>query len=183
MEAFWCKGYEATSLNDLMSATGLHKGSLYQAFGDKHSLFLAALKRYLDNMRRQKNELLKQARTPVEGLRNVAHGMIDMADGDSECPKGCMAINALVEMAPHDPDVQQIMSDHIARIRSSVETAVSQGQGSGQIRSKLSPEVITSLITTFIAGLGATMKGPLSKAQAHKLLDAQFDVILGVGSE
>ena len=51
MQAFWAKGYEATSLADLMAATGLHKGSLYQAFGDKHSLFIRALNRYLEEMR------------------------------------------------------------------------------------------------------------------------------------
>ena len=47
MHAFWQRGYEATSLADLMEATGLQKGSLYKAFGDKHSLFMQALNRYL----------------------------------------------------------------------------------------------------------------------------------------
>ena len=44
MDAFWAKGFEATSMTDLCNCTGLHKGSLYQAFGDKHTLFLKALK-------------------------------------------------------------------------------------------------------------------------------------------
>ena len=52
MRAFWARGYEATSMADLMAATGLHKGSLYQAFGDKHALFIEALKRYLGEMAR-----------------------------------------------------------------------------------------------------------------------------------
>ena len=51
MKAFWANGYEATSLADLVSVTGLHKGSLYQAFGDKHSLFVQTLNRYLQNTR------------------------------------------------------------------------------------------------------------------------------------
>ena len=48
MDAFWQKGYEATSLSDLCTCTGLHKGSLYQAFGDKHQLFMRALLHYAD---------------------------------------------------------------------------------------------------------------------------------------
>ena len=48
MDAFWAKGFEATSMTDLCSCTGLHKGSLYQAFGDKHTLFMNALKHYSD---------------------------------------------------------------------------------------------------------------------------------------
>ena len=65
MHAFWARGYEATSMTDLIAATGLHKGSLYQAFGDKHSLFVGALKRYLETMRRQKTQALKSAPTPL----------------------------------------------------------------------------------------------------------------------
>ncbi len=116
MQAFWAKGYEATSLADLMDATGLHKGSLYQAFGDKHSLFIQALKRYLSDMRRMKNEMMAQAATPLDGIRAVTHGMIDIADDDCTCPRGCLAINTLVELAPHDAEVQEVMTDHIQRM-------------------------------------------------------------------
>ena len=86
MEAFWANGYEATSLSQLMEATGLHKGSLYQAFGDKHSLFLAALERYLGNMRRQKNELVAAAATPLDALRDSAHAMLDIAGPSARAP-------------------------------------------------------------------------------------------------
>ena len=178
MQAFWAKGYESTSLTDLVAATGLLKGSLYQAFGDKHTLFIQTLNRYLENMRRQKNEMLEQAPTPLAGIQTVLHGMIDIADGDSACPKGCMAINALVELAPHDPKVQQIMGDHMQRMRGSMKKFVAQAQAAGQVGSERSPDVITSLLMTFMAGLATTMKGPLSETEAHKLLDAQLDVLL-----
>ena len=89
-----------------------------------------------------------------------------------------MAINTLVELAPHDGEVEQIMSDHIDRMRSSLEEAVVHGQQAGQIRKDRSPKVITSLIMTFMAGLSATMKGAITKADAHRLLDAQFDALI-----
>lgn len=178
MQAFWSRGYEATSLADLMEATGLHKGSLYQAFGDKHTLFIQVLKRYLEDMRRMKNKVFAEARTPLDGLRAVAHGMLDIADGDCACPRGCLAINSLVELAPHDAEVKDLMLDHIQRMRGSVAEEVARGQESGQIRTDRSPEEITSLIMTFIAGLGTTMKGYVSKDDAHMLLDAQFDAVV-----
>src|SRR5210317_1187307 len=71
MEVFWRKGYESTSLADLLEATGLHKGSLYQAFGDKHTLFISALRRYLEGMRSRKNVLLRETESPLEGIRAV----------------------------------------------------------------------------------------------------------------
>lgn len=178
MQAFWAKGFEATSLADLMEATGLHKGSLYQAFGDKHTLFIQALKRYLEEMRRRKNKVLTEAQTPLDGIRAVTHAMLDIADADCACPRGCMAINALVELAPHDAVVKEIMLDHIDRMRDSVTETVVRAQEAGQIRADRSPEEITALIMTFMAGLGTTMKAFVSKEEAHQLLEAQFDAVV-----
>ena len=178
MQAFWAKGYEATSLSDLMEATGLHKGSLYQAFGDKHTLFIQALKRYLSDMRRMKSKMLAQAATPLEGIRAITHGMLDIADGDCTCPKGCLAINTLVELAPHDPEVQEVMNDHIQRMRSSFAETVARAQEAGQIRTDRTPEEITALMMTFMMGLGTSLRGHLNKDEAHRLLDAQFEVVI-----
>jgi TetR/AcrR family transcriptional repressor of nem operon len=175
MQAFWAKGYEATSLSDLMEATGLHKGSLYQAFGDKHALFVQVLKRYLSDMRRKKNELFAAAETPLDGLRSVLHCMIDIADGDCACPKGCLAINSLVELAPHDPEVKTVMDDHMQRMRQSAIDALTLAEEAGQISSSRSPEVLAALMMTFMAGLAARLKAGLSKADAHSLLDTQLE--------
>ena len=178
MEAFWATGYEATSLADLMKATGLHKGSLYQTFGDKHSLFKAALQKYLADMRQLKNELLKQADTPLQAIRSVTHGLVDIVDSDSEIPKGCMALNSVVELAPRDPEVQAILAEHFALIRKSIVEVVSQAQKSGEVDSSRPPELITGMLMTFMAGLGTNLKGPMQMAEAHQLLDAQLEAVI-----
>jgi len=178
MDAFWAKGFEATSLSDLMAATGLHKGSLYQAFGDKHSLFLEALKRYLAKMRQTEHAEFAKADSPADGLRRVAHSLVDLIDDESDPPKGCMAVNALVEMAPHDPDVQNIMNDHVGRMRTTIEAAVEQAQADGQIAKTRPPAVVAGILMTFVSGLGTTMKSHISKADAHALLEAQLDALL-----
>ncbi len=177
MRAFWAKGYEATSLADLMDATGLHKGSLYQAFGDKHALFIQSLNRYLEGMRHEKTRLLREAPTPLEGVQAVVHGMLDRADDDCACPKGCMAINALVELAPHDSAVQEIMANHIRVMRSSMEQTVAAAQAQGQMSGNLSPEVVTALLMTFMAGLATNLKGAMTKAEAHRLIDLQLQAL------
>lgn len=178
MQAFWAKGYEATSLADLMAATGLHKGSLYQAFGDKHSLFIQSLKRYLEEIRQQKNTLLKQSPTPLDGLLAVTHAVIDIADGDGDSPKGCLVMNTISELAPHDDEAKRIVAEHLQQMRRYFIKAVEQGQVSGQIRKGRTPEEITTLMMTFMAGLLTTMKGFVSKDDAHKLLDTQLKAVL-----
>ena len=177
MQAFWAKGYEATSLTDLMNATGLHKGSLYQAFGDKHALFTQALARYLADMRRIKNELLAAAATPLAGIRAVGHAMIDIADADCGCPKGCLAINSLVELAPHDSEVRTMLDQHSATMRGSLEDTVREAQARGEIDRSRPAELVAAMLMTFLAGLGTTMKGPITREDAHALLDAQLDAL------
>jgi TetR/AcrR family transcriptional repressor of nem operon len=177
MQQFWRKGYEATSMADLMAATGLHKGSIYGTLGDKHSLFIQALKRYLWEMDRTKTKTLKDAETPLDGLRNVGHAMIDLVDGDSDVPKGCMAINAIVEMAPDDEEVKKIMDTHVQGMRSSIVEAVTAAQKVGQITKDRPADLIAAMMMTFMSGLSTTMKGYISTEEAHQLFDAQMEAI------
>jgi TetR/AcrR family transcriptional repressor of nem operon len=93
MDAFWDKGFEATSMADLCTCTGLHKGSLYQAFGDKHKLFMDALRHYADSEFHETVGVMKASNTPLENLRAVVNKICDDASGE----KGCMMINSLVE--------------------------------------------------------------------------------------
>ena len=129
-------------------------------------------------MRRMKSQMMAQAPTPLDGIRAVTHGMLDIADGDCSCPRGCLAINTLVELAPHDTEVQEVMNDHIQRMRGSFAEAVARGQEVGQIRTDKSPQEITALMMTFMLGLGTNLRGHLSKDDAHKLLDAQFEAVI-----
>ena len=178
MKAFWANGYEATSLADLVSVTGLHKGSLYQAFGDKHTLFVQTLNRYLQNVRHHKNQILEHADTPLGGIRAVLHGFIDMSENDADCPQGCMAVKSLVEMAPHDVEVQKIMEEHKNGMRASLQSRVLQAQANGELGVDKSPELITALIMIFMDGLATQATGHMNVEQAHELLDGQLDALL-----
>jgi TetR/AcrR family transcriptional repressor of nem operon len=177
IQAFWAKGYEATSMADLLEVTGLHKGSLYQAFGDKHTLFVAALRRYLEGMRSRKNVLLRETESPLEGIRAVAHALVDLASEDEPIRKGCLAMNTLIELAPHDPEVAEVMHSHLSEMRRSLTTQVAAAQEAGEVDAGKDPGAVALMIMTFMAGLATTLKGPMDEATAHRLLDAQIEAI------
>ncbi len=177
MKAFWANGYEATSLADLVSVTGLHKGSLYHAFGDKHSLFIQTLKRYLHGVRHCKRQALAQADTPLGGIRAVLHGFIDMSEDDSDCPQGCMAVKMLVEMAPHDAEVQRIMEEHKNGMQATMQERLVAAQANGDLSEDKSVETITALIMIFMDGLATQVTGPMDREDAHRLLDGQLDAL------
>src|SRR3954464_5735413 len=81
MGVFWSRGYHATALPDLLRATKLSRGSLYAAFGDKHTLFLRALDRYIADAMTRIHIELDARKTPVEGLRAFLAGYVDRTSG------------------------------------------------------------------------------------------------------
>ena len=168
MEAFWHHGYEATSLADLCKFTGLNKGSLYQAFGDKHQLFMKALEHYAEWTFRDVAAVAFQSESPLENIRAV----ILKVCSDSCEEKGCMMINSIVELAPHDPEVKAVLEKVSAkRVRIMVDL-FEKAQQAGEIRAELNPQKLAQQFMVMVAGAAALSKGLLEPDQASGVINA-----------
>src|SRR5271166_6412841 len=104
IECFWQRGYEATSVRDLAEKMGLSTPSLYNAYGDKHALFVQALERYLDNSARALIKRLEESLPPKEAVRRFIEEIIERSVNDRE-RRGCFLINSALEVAPHDREL------------------------------------------------------------------------------
>jgi len=124
MCVFWEKGYEATSMQDLVEATGLLKGSLYGAFGDKRALYMVALEQY-------DRTLIQDGIDMLHGKGRANAKIAKLFDAVLESAKtglfsgGCLLCNASVEMAPVDKAVGSSVKSTIQRLQSAVEVALS----------------------------------------------------------
>ena len=150
LEAFWKRGYSATSMADLCKATGLGKGSLYQAFGDKESLYLAALERYLNGATAMTEELLAVGDTPLEGLR---HWLEQMAHGICSDNKGCFAVNALVEQGPSDGRACELLGNYKQGALDRLSDVVRAAQAAGQLDTGRDPLESARFLMTLANGL------------------------------
>ena len=171
LDAFWQKGYEATSLADLCAATGLHKGSLYQAFGDKHTLFLRALKHYADREFRETAAVAFEYESPLDSIRAVVRTVC----GHAEEGKGCMMINSMVELAPHDPDVMAAVQAEGERRMRVMTELLEKARQRGEIRSELVPEKLAQQLMIGLAGAAALVKGIVTTPQVMDVLDDLID--------
>jgi TetR/AcrR family transcriptional repressor of nem operon len=171
MQVFWRKGYESTSMADLMAATGLHKGSLYQAFGDKRTLYLVVLRNYLQALSGRVRQELLGADTALEGLRNAMRQLMDTCTRADARNPGCLALNALVEKGPQDEEVRQILDMAYAMRKKMVRQTVLAGQQEGSIRTDQSAEAIAGVLDMVLMGLAASVKGPVSSEQAEAIID------------
>jgi TetR/AcrR family transcriptional regulator, transcriptional repressor for nem operon len=122
MELFWSHGYEATSVADLTEGLGVHPGSLYRTFGDKHALFVRALARYRETQAQALAPALLAGGPVLPRIRAVLVGFIELA-AEQEKPRGCLAANSVGELLPGDGDV----ACGLAGVMSDVEDGFLQG--------------------------------------------------------
>ena len=174
MSAFWEKGYEATSMSDLTEATGLHKASLYQTFGDKHQLFVSALKLYFNKTAEAQKTSRSGEESPIKAIKKSVTSTIDQcAEG-----KGCLAVNSLIEVAPFDSEIDRILRQFRQRLENQMARLVEDAKQSKQIPDSINTKEAVRLITVFLHGLSANMAAGMKVSQARALLHGQLDLVL-----
>lgn len=148
METFWSKGYEATSTQDLCERTGLGRGSLYNAFGSKHALDTAALRRYAEVGFAAQLRILAEPGSPRERIRTLMRRVIERDLADSE-HRGCLVINAAVEAAGLDEAVQQAVRGQVLNLELALREVVTQGPDIGEFAADVDPvQAARSLLST-----------------------------------
>lgn len=123
MCVFWEKGYEATSMQDLVEASGLLKGSLYGAFGDKRAIYMMVLEHYDHTRIQQGIDMLGAADPFAVKIANLFDAVIEAARAGL-FSGGCLLCNASVEMAPVSKQVEDSVKRTIRRLQSAVENAM-----------------------------------------------------------
>lgn len=123
-DVFWEHGYEGTSYADIMQATGLQKGSLYAAFGDKRSLYLEALSRYDSQQVHTGVDMLQDEAIP--GRKRLALLMQTAVDAAETRHGrwGCLLCNAAIEQAPIDKKTETRVKNSMDRLQAGIETAL-----------------------------------------------------------
>ncbi|WP_262693098.1 TetR/AcrR family transcriptional regulator [Kordiimonas aquimaris] len=139
---FWQSGYEGTSYNDLIKASGLHKGSLYAAFGDKHALYLRALQEYDAREVRAAKDLLmgRGAAADMPGNARVIALLQAVVDAVTihDDRRGCLLCNAAMDQAPYDKDVEKSVAESMASMQEAFESALAEKHAGAALRATAS---------------------------------------------
>ncbi|KWR90261.1 TetR/AcrR family transcriptional regulator [Cupriavidus sp. IDO] len=152
LDAFWARGYEATSTRDLTSVMGMTQPSLYNAFGDKRSLFLRALDGYLDLTVRERIARLESTQPPVAAITGYFHESIERSLADPQ-HRGCLLVNTALEATQDDPTLQQKVADEFLEIRSFFHRRLVAAQQAGEIAATVVPDDAASHLLAVLLGL------------------------------
>jgi TetR/AcrR family transcriptional repressor of nem operon len=171
--AFWAKGYEATSLQDLLEATSLSKSSLYQAFGGKRQLFGRCLESYTDQMVAMLRDRLESSPTALAFIKDT---LTDIATegARTKVPRGCLLTNTASEFGQRDPLFADWVDVGIGRIRAVLELAVRRAQAKGEVTKDRSAAALADYLMSSIAGLRTMVKA----GTRPKALQGVVDVVL-----
>jgi TetR/AcrR family transcriptional regulator, transcriptional repressor for nem operon len=167
-DLFWQHGYAATSMRDLRQALGVLPGSLYGAFGDKHALFLRALKRYADDGREVAASLADGPVVPrLRGfLTHVLHAA-RIAPG-----RGCMLGNTAAEMLPSDAAAGHVVRDALRELEDTIEQALKLAQQAKEIREGVDCGAQARLLVALMQGLHVLARAEDDPLRLQDAIDA-----------
>jgi len=173
-QLFWAKGYQATSTRELTQTMGLTQPSLYNAFGDKRSLFLRSLDDYLDRTMRARIQRHESSLPPGRALVAYIAESISLSLADPQ-HRGCMLINVALEASEDDPEFKALIATELGHLRAFFERCIRAGIASGEVVTELAPEEASAQLLASHCGMrvlarvmpdGVLLRATLSPALA-----------------
>ncbi|MEI9925815.1 MAG: TetR/AcrR family transcriptional regulator [Bradyrhizobium sp.] len=174
MDVFWSRGYHATALPDLLRATKLSRGSLYAAFGDKHSLFLRALDRYIADALTRMDTELAPSREPIEGLREYLAGYVERNSG-ANGRRGCLLVATAMELAGRDAEVDRRVGGFFKAMEARVAGALSRANAAGKLADGVDPLSAARILVCFVEGMRVVGKTAPTRIISQATVDAFLD--------
>jgi TetR/AcrR family transcriptional repressor of nem operon len=156
MDLFWRKGYEATSMQDLVDHLGLGRGSIYATFGSKHELFLLALDRYAERFDGRTLDLLSRSGPALPAVREFVRVFLSEALTDS---RGCLVTNTAVE-CPRDQPVARRVEFSWNGLETALASALTRARTQGELAADKDPRALARFLVTFVQGLRVVARVP-----------------------
>jgi len=166
MRAFWTYGYEATSVQDLVEKTKILRGSIYNTFGDKRSLYIQSLRHYGQIEMQHATEIVEESGSPLAHLRALFIKVVDLSAEEKR--RGSMICNCIVEIVPHDKEIGKVVEEIVDKFKAIIQSTLERAKQSGELSPDADTHAITHYLVSSFQGLCVTAKGG---APREELLD------------
>lgn len=183
MDIFWQKGYHATSIDDLTKAMQITRGSLYKAFNDKKSVFIAAFERYVSGGAVGKFEQkLALGSSSLDLIIKLMEHYARVSSAESGT-KGCLVTATAMEMLPHDPEISELVNSALQRIRRFLTKAIAQAKSDGLLDSALDEEAAALFVLSVIQGMRVLGKTERTEQELKRIVAFTLSGITATGTQ
>jgi AcrR family transcriptional regulator len=180
VDLFSTQGFDATSLDDLSAAMSMTRPSIYNAFGDKESVYLAALDHFVEGMRLATAKVLSTESDLATALTKAYHGALDVYFLNDPA-RGCFVFcTAPVEALTH-ASIQRRMNDVLGEIDALFEGKFREAQKSGQFPSDASPKSAAKLAHAVLHSLAIRSRAGESKRSLHQMVKYSVGQLVNAG--
>jgi TetR/AcrR family transcriptional repressor of nem operon len=166
---FWARGYDNTSLCDLIESMGISKSSFYETFGSKRDLFLASLDYYRNNVIGLLALKLETAQSPRAAIVAALRLVLDQQRGPEDT-QGCMLGRCAVELAGRDLAAAARVASGMAQIEDALHGAVVRAQELGEIPAKHDARALARYLTSSLNGLRVMAEAKADRATLEDVL-------------
>src|SRR5580698_6563987 len=168
MRLFWAKGYEGTSIADLTGTLGISKPSLYAAFGDKQSLFRAALERYAAGPAGYVAAALGKP-TALEVARVLLSGAADLHT-DFSNPGGCLTVNGAIASGDDAEPVRQALNAHRTAGLALLRRRFEQAKAQRDLPKDSDPAALARFVAAVVYGMAVLASGGASRKELEQVI-------------
>ena len=176
IKLFWQKGYNGTSMQDLVDGLGISRSSIYDTFGDKHQLYLRALESYKQEETVKRDQVLHGSLPAREAIRQLMDLTILEMIRDKQ-HKGCFLINSAVEVGSQDKDTNAIICQNERQLEADFYEVIKSGQSKGEISRKHDPRALSRFLLNTIVGLRVTGKSATDKAVFADIIHLTMSIL------
>ncbi|MQY32717.1 HTH-type transcriptional repressor ComR [Streptomyces sp. RB17] len=167
LELFWRRGYEATSMADLVEHLGIGRASLYATFGNKHALYLKALERYEESGLSRIVRELSQPGPALPAVRAVVRRYAAEAADERLRLSGCLVTNTAAELAPHDPAAARRVERNWDHLETLLHSALVRAQNQGELPAGRDPLALARTLLVLMQGLRVVGKASADPARVR----------------
>jgi len=176
MQVFWHRGYEATSMEDLLTAMDINRGSLYDTFGDKRQLFLKVIDRYCHGFVGEKFSLLDQPGPALPTLRRFIYGMIDGGLADPQ-RRGCLIANTVMELSPHEEEIAGTLRQVLKMAEDTFFRVLVRAKEQGELKIDKDPRALAQCLTTMMQGIIVMIKAGASADTVKQTAETALSIL------
>ncbi|MCH5585749.1 TetR/AcrR family transcriptional regulator [Shimazuella sp. AN120528] len=173
MELFWYQGYEKTSVQDLVDHMGIHRKSIYDTFGDKRTLYLAVVDRYLQMIQSKMKRLIDDL-----SVKKIIKNLFCMVmDEDNFRQQGCLMVNSMVELSLHDEEVRSKSQDYLEKTERIFCELIQEGQRTGEISAQWDPVMLSQFLMNTMTGLRVLVKTSQDRERFENIVDMNLKIL------
>lgn len=176
IQVFWLKGYNGTSMQDLVDSLGISRSSLYDTYTDKHTLFMKALESYQNSGAARIQDIIDNSGSAKETVKRLLELATTELLDDKE-QKGCFMVNAEVEVASHDAAVNSLVCKNDQQMEEAFYQVIQKGKDSGEIKNQQDARALARFIFNSVKGMRVTAKSITDKAVFDDIITLTISIL------